>query len=392
MPKSKTYPKGTKFGRFMVVNDATEQEPKYSIKMQITLPDGKRSVRRLSKKTYASFTTRKQFDQLVDRLNHEHDTRVKRAIEIRTAFIPNNLMEGFRAMLSAEVPNQKDFKYLYNKVLKSYFLDFFIGRLQLLNPKDWVKRQYEWGAALMGKAENKENNIFDFAASAKTIKTTVQVANRFMKYLHLQMPDDYPLTVFEPISKAALKTYQADRVKDDDEVGQFINDADWSVIDKKLPTELGCFIRLMYFYGLRRAEALGFDSTKAVRRDHLKISKQLRMVEGSDGKPVYGILKDKDQRSTPHWFITPDQTYKLVEESIDKKMHPDTFSVKWVAFMKELKMDYLLHDLRRTFITKALRDQNARDVQLAVGHANLETTMRYAQDDRNLGDEEFKPA
>jgi integrase len=72
-------------------------------------------------------------------------------------------------------------------------------------------------------------------------------------------------------------------------------------------------------------------------------------------------------------------------------MHPDTFYEKWCTYISSLNLSYDLHDLRRTFITKALRLHHPRDVQMAVGHVSLTTTMGYAQDDRDTSDEVFKP-
>ena len=61
--------------------------------------------------------------------------------------------------------------------------------------------------------------------------------------------------------------------------------------------------------------------------------------------------------------------------------------------MRKLKFTYDFHALRHTFITKALgAGHTARDVQLAAGHKNIETTMRYAHDHRTMDDEIFTPA
>jgi integrase len=59
--------------------------------------------------------------------------------------------------------------------------------------------------------------------------------------------------------------------------------------------------------------------------------------------------------------------------------------------MDELDFNYDFHDLRHTFITKAISAYPPRDVQLAAGHKSIETTMRYAHDNRNLDDEVFNP-
>lgn len=55
----------------------------------------------------------------------------------------------------------------------------------------------------------------------------------------------------------------------------------------------------------------------------------------------------------------------------------------WRDLMTALGYTYDFHDLRHSFITRAIREKNSRDVQLAAGHKHLMTTMGYAHDDRD---------
>lgn len=52
---------------------------------------------------------------------------------------------------------------------------------------------------------------------------------------------------------------------------------------------------------------------------------------------------------------------------------------------------FTFHDLRRSFIANAARVHHIRDVQLAAGHKELNTTMIYLRDDRELDNETWKP-
>ena len=74
-------------------------------------------------------------------------------------------------------------------------------------------------------------------------------------------------------------------------------------------------------------------------------------------------------------------------------MHPDTLSDRWTELMEQLKLTYTLHDLRHTWITKSIRKKKVvpRDVQLAAGHKNIETTMGYLHDDREFDDDIYVP-
>ncbi len=384
------FPSGSSFGSFILVNDATVK--RLDIRQQITTPDGKRHLIRYPRKKYRRIPQdRNALQNLVEQLNKSLKLKCHRQPEIRTAFLSSSIMNSFKTSLKTDTPNQAYFNYLYNTSFKKYFLDFFIGRLGIMDPTEWVKHQSAWGAALMGLANNPEHNIFDKKLSTKTIKVAVQMANRFMKFLYLQNPTDYPLMVFQPIGKGALKTYAAElkNLKGNKAVGKFISDSDWTRIDKRLPDEIACFIRLMYHYGLRRNESMGFNNTNAVRFDFLNIHQQLKTF--TDETPGYSILKDKEQRQTPHWFAAPESAHSWIKLSLYRKMHPDTLSRRWDSFAEKLGMDYKLHDFRRTFITRALRLQVPRDVQMAVGHADLSTTMKYAQDDRKLNGGVWKP-
>ncbi len=75
-------------------------------------------------------------------------------------------------------------------------------------------------------------------------------------------------------------------------------------------------------------------------------------------------------------------------------MHPDTFSKRWAEFMGSLDLDYDVHDIRHTWITKAIRQPGVvpRDVQLAAGHESISTTEGYLHDDRVFEEVRFIPS
>jgi integrase len=385
------YPKGTKFGNYMLCQDGPG---KFSIRRLINLPDGTRLQPRHPKKLYNKLTTEAELVAYVNRLNHREDTKAKFEQELRTSFIPQSLKDEFEGLLKLEIPNSKDFRYQYNRVFKMYFLHYFVHRIAKPDPNEWHLHQAQWGASLLGRSEKPEHNVFGpKKMSAKTILKTIQIANRFMALLHLKNPTEFRLTVFNPISRAAMNAYAAEMVRTSDNkdgIGQYIDPKDWKTIDQKLPEDIAPFVRLAYHYGLRRAESLGFENLESIKKGYLKVTQQLVSV-AAEGC-TYQALKDREQRETPHWFCKPQDAYQWISTGLTRKIHPDTLYARWTEFMESLGMDYDLHDLRRTFITRALRDFNPRDVQMAVGHASLETTMRYAMDDRDHSDETWKPS
>jgi integrase len=54
-------------------------------------------------------------------------------------------------------------------------------------------------------------------------------------------------------------------------------------------------------------------------------------------------------------------------------------------------LDYGIHDLRRTWITRTLDTQPPHEVMRAADHADLRTTMRYLRDKNQLSDKKFVP-
>lgn len=394
MQRAKTFPKGTIYGKYFVVTYKQGSQDRYAIRRRVTLPDGTVREPRHPFTAYSHLKTRQDFDDYVNRLNHRDAREEERrlAIELKLSFIPPVYMEGFRDRLRSDIPSDKDFHYQFNTVFKKYFLLYFVDVLNVCDPKEWAQHQETWGAALLGKASGHPSVFGDVKMSVKTIKRTIQIANRFMAFMHLKNPAEYPAVEFDPLGTGALKAYEAELrlgQESDGELGRYIPPEEWTKIDKKLPADIAPFIRLMYHYGLRRGESLGFDNTDYVKVDYLKITQQLKNLP--KGEPRYAPLKDKESRQTPHWFCTPQLAYSFIRAGLEYKIHPDTLYNKWLKFTEDNGFNWELHDFRRTFITRALREKNPRDVQLAVGHVSLSTTMRYAQDDRQLGDAVFIP-
>jgi integrase len=281
-------------------------------------------------------------------------------------------------MTSTEEAARQEYSYL-----RRYVLKFFVDEKGLTYPKEWKRRELEWARFLCEDDKPK---------SAKTKRDIVIAVNRFVKWLHKLRPEDTELVVFEPFTKQQFKSIEAKRDHDGEvHETKYIADSDWKVISKKAPERISALIHLAHGYGLRRNEAMALGP-EDVRREYLRVHRQLKRI----GKtaPTKGLAK----RETPHWLVKPAQAYAWVTKLKEMPpMHPRTFSEEWAQFVDglvragEISQTYTLHDLRHTFITKALRKVHARDVQLAVGHKNILTTMSYAKDDRDLADEAFIP-
>lgn len=329
----------------------------------------------------------------LDRLNGEREATRKRAEEvyrINHMFITKEILEEWERHIQDVTTTEE----LANAVLRKsrIFLHFFINILKLNDPIDWKENQSRYGKALLNKPEVESERIFPDKEprSKRVIDDNVASANRFMSWLHTKNPRLFPLIKFDPISKAVLKKYEAKRKMDRPNrpgIGKHVNDRDWKKIEMELSPKILPFIRLAYYLGLRRAEALGVQVTD-VRQGYFHLQRQL--VSSPETGPVYGPPKNRKDRKVEYWFTTPDDIYLLIEELPDR-MHPDTLTDRLAEEMKRLGLDYEMHDFRRTWITRALRTQPPTAVRLGAGHESLETTMAYVMDDREMIDAPYIP-
>ena len=370
----------------------------YSIKKMVTKANGKRSSKRYPKAKYSHITNLGQLKDFVIRLNGKDPRaeRIKAKLDFNHAFIDENLMSEYFEYLKTQIPSEKDSGTLYS-YLKRYALNFFIGKMDLANPIEWHQHQHIWAKYLLNRDKGLKSNLRIFEkdriVSAKVIKSIINELNRFSKFLHNQKPD-IPALHFEPLSKAALKEHKARRILGGKKRQvQYIPDENWKKITKSLKNkDWRHSILLAYYYGLRRNEAMGLQLTD-IKKGYLSITKQLDKVQNNNVS--YKPLKGRSARKVPHWFIKPIETHKLITEMNNSKYyHPDVIGNKFTNLCESLKLPrYTLHDLRRSFITNAVRKGiEPEELRLAAGHSNAQTTYQYyVMDSRSLDDEDFMP-
>ena len=377
------YPKGTRFNHWLINQENQKGIERSVIKRWVYYPDGSKKLERLPTSKYRSFRDDEaELQKFVIRLNEQIDPeqRTKAVVEIKHAFISPELLDQYKDFLLIQIPNRAKATNEYH-YLVTYFLNFFIGKLGLANPLDWhLCHKTRWATYLVSK---------EAPSSGSTKKAIVAAANRFILWLHERRPGEVPPLKFTPLSKAKYKEIEAKRILNKEaRETKMIKDEHWAIIRTKLPDSIRAFVMISYHYGLRRAESLGLQ-LEDVREGFLSVERQLESF--TDDIPVYGPPKGREARKVPHWNNTATDVYNWIKEI--QLMHPDTLSARWAELMRKLKLDYTHHDLRHTWVTKALRKQAvARDVQLAAGHKDLRTTMGYAHDDRTLSDRKFIPA
>jgi integrase len=396
----KNYPENTRVCPWILTQDGN----KNSIRRWVYLPDGSKVFERFPAIRYQHI--RNDLGELrnfVIRLNgfDPKVERLKKKVSFKHAFVSDELLADYEEnYLSTHIPNKKDRTTLF-AYLKNYGLNFFINKMQVSNPLEWHRNQHLWGKYLLNREDkNLDPSLRIFEPgdirSAKVLKYTINELNRFMKYLHLKRPDEIPALTFEPLSKATLKEHDARRkMSSDTHQSKYIKPNDWNKIKKSLEAKNAPWrfaVYLAYFYGLRRNEALGL-CLQDVRNAYLSVERQYVGLD-KNGKPMYAPLKNRTSRKVPHLFLEPSEAYEFIELMQQHLMHPDTLSGNFTDLVSKLDIDsYIFHDLRRAFITNAIKKGvEPEDLRLAVGHSTIQTTYKfYVMDAREQDDQVWTP-
>jgi integrase len=387
------YPAGTKFNDYSIVRQAQRGKTYVYVRRWVIYPDGTEKFERLPSEKYAHLRTDwAELERFVIRLNqslpNEQRTRVK--VEIRHAFINDELLSEYLSFLLTQIPTEQNARCEFT-YLRDYFLHYFIGKLDIPSPVDWLRRQNVWAQALLNRCEESTPALWerDRIPSAKFLKDIVIAANRFMQWLHERRPSEVPPLRFKPISRAAFKELDARRrVLGQTLEHKYIKDADWARIEKALPDSIRSQICLGYYYGLRRAETLGVKPGD-VKKGYLLVERQLKAYPKTG--PVYGPPKGRKSRNVPHWMVSAAQAYEWVDDVQKNLMAVKTLYDRFAELMEQLGLSYTLHDLRHTWTTKVIKNRSPRDVQLAAGHEHLNTTMKYIHVGEESIDDEFRP-
>jgi integrase len=393
--KEVKYPTGTKISAWFL---ETPKKEKPRIRREIRTPENQRKTENYPLKKFSHLLGDiSELKDFVIRLNGKDPriVRIQNRLEFEHAFIrPDFLDEYQNIYLRRYIPSEAQAKKLVF-YLRTYFLNYFVGRLNLANPIEWKREEASWGVALINKQAKNQPCVFDDGKnrSAKVIKTIIYEANRFMRYVHSKRPDIAPI-VFEPLSKAILKDHEATRVLNDEvrEI-KYIPEDHWKLLEKNLKQkDWGALPLLCYNYGLRRKEAYG-TKTSDLKKGFLSVERQLEKITEFKQR-TFKPLKSRYQRKTPHWFGNISESYELIQRIERLTLHPDTFNHLFIDLCRDLKLPaYTLHDLRRTFITNSIKKGVLpEDLRLAVGHADSSTTYKYyAMDAREMESECWIP-
>jgi len=404
----------------------TREKASYCIRREIKLYDGRELSERLPKKVFEKelegledpkeiidALTRICKQQNIKHFGRKYEEQLAmRTLISNNPWITTSLRKDFEKIIYAQRKNPKDGKYVYD-LFETKFLKFFLDLKKIQDPTMWASAQHFWGQALFNKPDGEKYRLWEdkeYKPAKKTIIAIVQVANQFMDYLKLREPKEFgSLAHLVPYTRSQMENHEANRkFSGNFKEGYFIVKEDWEEIEDLLTDDnfiseylhgydIYPFVKLSYDFGLRRSESLGVR-VEDVRQQCLSVERQLNSI--NDGNPRFEITKGKYKRLTPYWHTTAKQTFNTINKIGKGKcqlVHPDTLTDKWKVAIDylirvgKIDKDYDIHDLRRTFITRSLRDHDPIDVMKACGHKNISTTMAYIRDERDLATARYVP-
>lgn len=331
-------------------------------------------------KTKYKDLSEEEIEALVRRLNASFESEeiaAKARYDYQHAFINVSAIEEFERRLTNRAESLEHIQ-TQMAMLNTYVFTFFINKRKIADPNHWKRIEDGFGEYLLNiKSKNKR------PLGGTYISRIIQTANRFLQFLHEYMPNEVKLIKLDPISDTVLKGRDSNSVNKKRK--KFISEKEYLEICRKVDKRILPLVQLGYLFGLRRAETLGLK-IEDVFEDALNVDRQLTRVSPI---PHYSKLKDKEERVIPYWYSSPEQAYEIISNV--QLIHPDSVSDLFSRATKELNLPFQFHDLRRTWITRALREHNYMDVKLAAGHEDLETLQKYIQDDREINRKRFVP-
>lgn len=360
---------------------------------------------------------RKQCEEVCRILNYRYENRqrAREAWLIKSDFIKkqgSELSLSFEEFIRARSDNKKH-ALSCRRMIENHFLNYFYHErsVPLYDYLEWhsLKVQAEYIEYLFNKRVNSTRMGSQVHLSVKTIKAVIQNINLFFKFLHVESDGHIPALkfTFPSVTDARFSKHANDRKKNlskqkiKQPSEEYISEEDFNLIMKSAPEKIRSAIWIAYKFGLRRSEILALE-TSNIKKGYLSVSLQLLSLQTERDdhmkrvrilKRETGSLKNKkiESRKIPYWFATPEETYKRISEMY--VCHPSVLSGEWIDLMKKLGMKYTFHNLRNAFCTNALRDAEKfgiaiTDVQLALGHTDLRTTMKYFRDYRKFEDDE----
>jgi hypothetical protein len=432
------FPAGTVLGEWFLAREAGT----WCIKRMVTYPDGTRSAKRAPiaeyRKYIEAYTDREKEEQaklpgsdlkapraledFVIRLNGKDPKaeRLKEQVRYTHAWINDEFLQAYkRDELYSSISDRTNADALF-AYLNRYALHWLINIKKLHSPLQWKEAEKEWGRYLMNRKEDQKELLSELRIfrdsdpddklrtpktrklSAKVLRYTLFEINRFVRYIYKKRRSEFEneLIQLEPWGDDLLKTYEAEwRSENPARPTKYIKPEHWTLIEAKMLEQKLIWrhqVHLAHDYGLRRRETMGLNEF-SVRPNYLHLLQQLKKFEtrGETQDRLFGPLKGREaERKVPHWFEEPKVTRARIRAMLGAKMpHPDTVSDGFIKLCLNLKDEkglplpnYIFHDLRRTFITNAVKKGiPVEELRQTTGHKDPQVLIKfYLMDAREL--------
>lgn len=416
-----SYPPGTKFTEWFIARELGS----FWVKRMVLWPNGKRSAQRARRQDYSTYLVdsdkpTRALEDYVIRLNGRDPKaeRLREQVRYNHAWINDEFLQTYREeVLYQSMQDRTNANALF-QYLNRYSLNWFLNRKKVYTVALWKHHEREWGKYLLNLEQDQDSMVDDLRLfrdadedscltpasrqlSAKVLKYTLYEMNRFIKYVYERRRSEFGdgLVQLEPWGKNFLEGYAANwRVKNQPRGSKYIRPDHWEVIAQTMKARDLAWrhqVHLAHDYGLRRCETMGLEST-SVQTSHLHLLQQLHRAEGT--VRYFRALKGREaERKIPHWFSEPLIARARIKAMLAAPMpHKDTISEGFQALCRGLKdasgrplPEYIFHDLRRTFITNAVKKEiKIEDLRLATGHKDPQVLIKYyLMDSRDLESE-----
>ncbi len=377
---------------------------RYYIRREVITAEGRKKLERYPNNKYKDICTSKEkIDEFLKRVNHRilREEEAKKNWSIKTAFLKTKSFNiDFYNWVFKRTDNKR-----YSRETVSYVRMHIIEYFEAQGIVDYL----QWQSI---SSQNKlVESFIKKQLSLETMKSIKIALNLFFQFLNEEslgkidkFKFSFPLLLTERVRKYERKRKETFKHKDKRLSGEdYISDEQIQTIlaacskeyknipQAQQPINIHSLIWLSYKYGLRRSECLAL-STGNLRNSCLYIEKQVK-----DTKSLKELKWGKKFRKIPHFYTEGnlDEVHSHIQDI--PQLHPDTVTKSWSALMKILNLRFTFHNLRNSFCSNLFRDMQKleishSDIQLAMGHSDLRTTMKYLKDFRKFEESIYIPS
>lgn len=372
---------------------------RFVIRRDVYLKNGKLKQERYPHIEYKKFDKDElKIQEFLNKLNYRilKEEKRKKNWDIQTSFLDTSLTgDAFYKYIFENTESETYSQAVVGRV-KRYFVDFFTAK------KDYDYIQWQ----TLKSQRMLVNHLLKKELAIKTILTIRQNINQFYRFLHEESEGEIDLysVTFPSLKNIIKKKHEVKRKKENKFKDRRLSGQDYiseDVFEKIIkrckngfknkhfpewadPKKILPNIWLSYNFGLRRAETISVELDD-IKKDFLKVSRQQKNI-----RETKSLKHIQESREVPHFYYGPTELVKTatVINSIIT-MHPATLTRVWGYLMEDMGLSFTYHNLRNSFCSNLFRDMNKldispTDIQFAMGHLDIRTSMKYLRNYQKL--------